>query len=408
MDAPLPLDPWVVRAGRWLTKRRSVLLSPLFTAALLTARPAGPVWLEIARDLLGVACLLGGTRLRLVAASYHDSSHRSEPITAGPYAWVRHPLYLSNFLLGLGIVLVAGWWPMVAVYTLAFLPLHILIARSEEVHLTGLYGAKYEAYRRAVLAVLPLRRFRGTPYGSPNPFKLKKGKEGLKAVGYLAGMAAILVFKQWRQGLRLPALRPLPSLYGVAAVAAAVMAVVIRPRLRSNVLRACQTVLAVVCVCLLVIHLPGVWSSAPGVSAPAAAEVRQEPPAAAVPVPLPPRASLFVHVEDVRPQRSLWGHLAEGFWSNVELLAGVGGFGVAALSDGAFQSEPSVRGHEFQEAGQVALASAVALSVLAQLHRAHANPAFPVSDREAWRMRVYPEMDKEGNLAVLAALKRRF
>ena len=255
-------DHWIVRSGCWLTKRRGVLLAPLFTAALISARPAPLLWLEVTRDLIGLACLAGGTWLRLLAASYHDSSHHAEPITAGPYAWVRHPLYLANFLLGLGIVLVTGWWPIVTVYVLVFLPLHFVIARSEEVHLIQLYGRTYEDYLRSVPAILPWKRFTGTRYGSRSGFKLEKGKEGLKVVGYLAGVAAILMVKYWRQTIWMPSLQPLPLGVEVLAAATAILAVILRPRLRSKWLRISQTIIAVGCTLLIVVHLRGVLPAA--------------------------------------------------------------------------------------------------------------------------------------------------
>lgn len=256
-------DPWIVRAGRWFTKRRGIILAPFFTVVLISARWAASPWLERLGDLVGFLCLLAGTRLRLVAASYHESSHHAEPITAGPYAWVRHPLYLSNFLLGLGIVLIAGWWPMVIAYVLLFIPIHILIARSEEVHLIHLYGEKYIAYLRAVPALIPWRRYPGPIYGSRSEFKIQKGQERLKAVGYLAATAGILMVKELRNHIRLPAL---PSFNGFVYMACAVgvlSAVILRPKVRSPLLRVFQTAVAIFGVLILASHLPGVWTHPP-------------------------------------------------------------------------------------------------------------------------------------------------
>ena len=410
---PPVADPWVLRSGRWLTKRRSVLLPPLFVAALLTARPAGTVWAEVIRDLFGLACLLGGTRLRLVAASYHDSSESAEAVTAGPYAWVRHPLYLANFLLGLGIVLVAGWWPMVAAYVLVFLPMHILIARSEEVHLVRLYGATYEAYRRAVPAVLPWRRFRGKRYGTPSRYKLQNSQEGLKSAGYLAGLAAVLVFKYWRQGIPLPALAPLPAGYGVAAAALALFAVVMRQRVRSHALRAFHTVLAVLCVCLMVIHLPGAWISSPVPSAPPVAAVQETQSAEIVEVqpaaaPLPPPGAEAVLIEKEPPRRNFWAQMAQGLSSNFEIVGGLGGFGLSALAEGVFEGDRSNRGHGIEKAGWVGLAGAAAMSLFAQLRHSAGQRALPGSSGRAWQMGVQPQVDEDNKLALLATFKRRF
>lgn len=258
-DSSKPREPWIVRSGRWLTKRRGIIFTPFFAVALLSSRFAVRPWIELGQDLLGVLCLVAGTRLRLIAASYHEGSHSAQPITAGPYAWVRHPLYLANFLLGLGIVLFTGWWPIWVSYAIFFLPVHILIARSEEVHLTHLYGDQYEAYRRAVPAILPWRAFSGPRHGTPNNFKLKKGKEGLKALGYAAGAAAVLVFKEWRQVVRLPEAKPLPGFVNAVLLLIAALAVIYRPKIRWGWLRGLQTAIAAACMLLLASHLPGVW-----------------------------------------------------------------------------------------------------------------------------------------------------
>lgn len=254
-----PAEPWIVRSGRWLTKRRGILLSPLFATALLAARPAPSLRMELVQDAAGFLCLIAGTWLRLVAASYHDSSHGTGPITAGPYAWIRHPLYVANFLLGLGIVVLAGWWPMVGVYVLFFLPLHWVIARSEEVHLAKLYGPEYTRYCRSVPAFFPWRPYSGPRQGERNDFKLRHGQESIKVFGYLCGVAALILLKRFRPLIPLPPLAPLPILHGLAAAGLAVVAIVFRPKIRWAWLRACQTAIAVVCILIIVIHLPGVW-----------------------------------------------------------------------------------------------------------------------------------------------------
>ena len=260
---------WIIHAGRWLTKRRGVLLAPLFAIALLGARTAPRAWLEVLQDILGLGCLLAGTQLRLVAASYHESAHQSEPITAGPYAWVRHPLYLANFLLGLGIVLLAGWWPMVVGYCLFFIPIHLAIAHSEEEHLIDLYGEKYVLYRRLVPAFFPWHRYAGTRYGSRSTQKLQQGQEMLKAFGYAAAAGGILLFKQLRpllnrfSSFRPFLLRPIPQAILLAAGIIAFLGILFRPQIRPLWLRTFETAL-VVCVGLLlaISFVPGVWPAA--------------------------------------------------------------------------------------------------------------------------------------------------
>lgn len=255
-------DPWIVRAGQWVTKRRGVLLAPLFGVAVVAARQAPRPGQELLQDLLGLVCLIGGTRLRLVAASYHESDFGGGPITAGPYAWIRHPLYLANFLLGLGIILLAGWWPLLLVYLAVFIPLHAVIMRAEEVHLVMLYEDRYVAYQRAVPAVVPWRRYGGPREGRRSTFKLERGSEYLKVVGYAAGILALWAVKRWRQADGVGwSPSPLPTAGWVLGLLVAALAVIYRPRTRWAWLRGFQTLLALASILTLAIHLPGVWPS---------------------------------------------------------------------------------------------------------------------------------------------------
>lgn len=248
-------EPWIAPAGRWLTRRRSVLFAPLFTVVLLTACPASARWLDWSRDLAGLACLVVGIWLRLLAASYHESSEEDHPITAGPYAWIRHPLYLANFLLGLGIVLLAGWWPMVLIYALFSIVLYISVIRAEETHLSFRYGKEYTDYLCSVPAVIPWRRYRGTAYGLRNDYKMKKGREWLKVAGYGVGAAGVLLFKGVRNHFQIPAglvSFPAPS-WLLAAIATGV--VIVRPTTRSSLLRTLQTVLIILCAILIALRI---------------------------------------------------------------------------------------------------------------------------------------------------------
>ncbi len=147
---------------------------------------------------------------------------------------------------------------MVAAYGLFFLPIHWVIARSEEVHLIEQYGAKYETYRRAVPAILPWRRFQGPRYGSRSGRKLKEGKEVLKSAGHLVGMLAFLLIKSLRYKMNLPAFPPLTWTTGLLAAGAAAAAIALRPHIRSKRLRAFPTILCVACVRWIVVHVPGV------------------------------------------------------------------------------------------------------------------------------------------------------
>ena len=70
---------------------------------------------------------------------------RTEPVTHGLYARIRHPIYTLSMLLMLCSVLIVPTIPMIAVAAL-HIPLMILKTRNEERFLLKLYGENYLKY----------------------------------------------------------------------------------------------------------------------------------------------------------------------------------------------------------------------------------------------------------------------
>jgi protein-S-isoprenylcysteine O-methyltransferase Ste14 len=81
-----------------------------------------------------------------------------EFIRTGPFAYARHPVYLSMIfeLAGAGLILNA-WFTLVGVLLL-FIPTVIARIRIEEAALIEQFGNPYCEYMRAVPAVFPTRR----------------------------------------------------------------------------------------------------------------------------------------------------------------------------------------------------------------------------------------------------------
>ncbi len=109
-----------------------------------------------------------GIALRLWAGA-HLGTHgnASRPVapaalaTTGPYRFSRNPLYLSNMLTGIGLVLFANALSMqgMTALLLALYFHHFILVSWEEAHLRKLFGADFEAYVIAVPAWIgiPLR-----------------------------------------------------------------------------------------------------------------------------------------------------------------------------------------------------------------------------------------------------------
>jgi protein-S-isoprenylcysteine O-methyltransferase Ste14 len=149
---------------------------------LLTYYFAHPLWpgsgLQQARwPLLSLIPVSVGMALRLWAAGYIGRAGRDRQVnaaarasaaagrrsvaqpqlvTSGPYRYVRHPLYVGNFLLVLGslVALSPPVWLSVAV--LAFFVIEYrLIAQAEERKLAGAFGEDYVSYRNRTPSVFP-------------------------------------------------------------------------------------------------------------------------------------------------------------------------------------------------------------------------------------------------------------
>ena len=81
-------------------KPRTGVLYVLGAAALFAARP------ELSLFVPGLMLVAAGQSLRLWATGYLLKT--DELTTAGPYAHLRHPLYLGSLLMGCGFALAAG------------------------------------------------------------------------------------------------------------------------------------------------------------------------------------------------------------------------------------------------------------------------------------------------------------
>ena len=175
-----------------LKKLRFILVYPLAIGLFLAARTTE-------RSLLiGIVVVALGEALRLWANSYvgHVKVNRTEPwrgdakigqlITAGPYAYVRHPLYLGTFLLGVGFCIIVGnrWLALLAL--LFFLVVYQRKMREEDAVILNEWGETFVRYQHAVLAWIPTWRRYADPQG-------KRSWEGILASKELKTLAWVIV-----------------------------------------------------------------------------------------------------------------------------------------------------------------------------------------------------------------------
>jgi protein-S-isoprenylcysteine O-methyltransferase Ste14 len=157
-----------LRDGDRLFRWRSYLpiaLVPVLLAGILTtgvpfeSRDSERVW-----EVLAVAVAVAGLLLRAwaVGTAPPGTSERStvnprasQLRTDGLYSMLRHPLYLANGLMGLGIALFPGVWFLPVIVALATLLQYERVAAREEQFLEGVFGETFRAWANRVPAIVP-------------------------------------------------------------------------------------------------------------------------------------------------------------------------------------------------------------------------------------------------------------
>jgi protein-S-isoprenylcysteine O-methyltransferase Ste14 len=75
-------------------------------------------------------------------------------VTAGPYRWIRHPLYTFASLFFLALALLTGLWWLVG-GMLVVLPILAWRTPREEAHLLAHFGDEYRVYMQRTGRYLP-------------------------------------------------------------------------------------------------------------------------------------------------------------------------------------------------------------------------------------------------------------
>jgi protein-S-isoprenylcysteine O-methyltransferase Ste14 len=77
---------------------------------------------------------------------------------AGPYRWIRHPLYTTGIALFVALGLMAANWFVLALALVALVTIRTVVVPREERELITRFGSAYESYRRRTGAMLPRLR----------------------------------------------------------------------------------------------------------------------------------------------------------------------------------------------------------------------------------------------------------
>ncbi|MDP2626109.1 MAG: isoprenylcysteine carboxylmethyltransferase family protein [Candidatus Rokubacteria bacterium] len=156
------------RLADFLFRWRSYLplaLIPVVAGALMTTQHPLKSWLgDLAWEVGCVLFALAGWGIRaytvgVAAPGTSGRNTRRQKAatlnTTGPYSVVRHPLYVANGIIALGLALFPHTWLAPVIVAVATIAYYACIGWREEAFLKERFGEAYEAWAARVPAALP-------------------------------------------------------------------------------------------------------------------------------------------------------------------------------------------------------------------------------------------------------------
>jgi len=152
---------------------------------LLFARPTPE------RLLWGSAVALAGLFLRAAGAGHLAKNRRLA--TSGPYAYMRHPLYLGSALAGIGFCLAGGRWWFFLLLGVFMAAVYWPVIRREENHLGKLFPEEFPTYASSVPFLSFRRPGNHTSPAGPNQFSWSLYWKNREYRAFLAYVTIVLV-----------------------------------------------------------------------------------------------------------------------------------------------------------------------------------------------------------------------
>jgi len=142
-----------------------LLMAPVLLIGLWTSSsPFASATQERFWETFSILVALSGLGLRIwaVGSAPSGTSERStvnprasQLRTSGPYSVVRHPLYLANGLMALGLALFPGIWYLPIILVLSTLVYYERIAAREEAFLLETFGPAFDIWANRVPVIVP-------------------------------------------------------------------------------------------------------------------------------------------------------------------------------------------------------------------------------------------------------------
>jgi protein-S-isoprenylcysteine O-methyltransferase Ste14 len=155
-----------IRLGKFFFKFRNAVFPILYLCLIVFTRPGiflGNAQLDRYVGVLGVLIVLAGQIFRMLVIGFayirrggkDGKVYASSLVQTGFYAHVRHPMYVGNYLIMLGFVLLYGsLWAYLLVLPF-FTVVYYSLVKNEESYLKDSFGQEYEDYAANVNRFIP-------------------------------------------------------------------------------------------------------------------------------------------------------------------------------------------------------------------------------------------------------------
>ena len=154
---------------------------------------------DLTHFIIGLILVLTGESFRIFSAGYLHGRHTVTKIeadflnTSGPYAYMRNPLYVGNFLVDFEICIVFNVWFFYPVYIAEYILLYTIIIPYEEKFLRDKFGSAFDDYKNRTWAIVPkFKKFKSIDKVKPN-FKASFRSE-FALICLLTGVFFLLFF----------------------------------------------------------------------------------------------------------------------------------------------------------------------------------------------------------------------
>jgi len=129
---------------RWRVRAASIGL----ILAIIFAKP------DLTSFLTGLGVCFLGLLIRTWSAGHLRKE--KELAISGPYQYTRNPLYLGNFIIGIGVFFASRSWWVLGYFAAYFLLFYPFVIKEEMIRMKKLFPCEYDEYKKKAPLFFPM------------------------------------------------------------------------------------------------------------------------------------------------------------------------------------------------------------------------------------------------------------